>query len=91
MKVRQHIPGFVSGVEPDEATVTTLAELLALPWVSRWATDPTFHRFSVSNGRLLMAEQNGGANWWVVAYLDGAPSGLPAWARPTSPTSGEKP
>jgi hypothetical protein len=46
-----------------------LAALLAEPWVpGRW---------------LLVAEYDGGASWWVVAWLTSdAPIPLPAWERP---------
>src|SRR5690242_6319000 len=33
----QHIPAFVDGVDGNRADVASLDELLALPWVARWA------------------------------------------------------
>lgn len=86
MKIRQHIPGFVTGVEPDEADVETLAELLALPWVKQYETrvfKASFHRWSAAFNSgadyHLMAEYNGGTAWWVVAYMEGGDPGLPKW------------
>jgi hypothetical protein len=54
MKVRQHIPNFVNGFEPEEAEVGSLEELRALEFVDRWSTEPGFYRFSVPP-RLLSA------------------------------------
>jgi hypothetical protein len=44
MKITQHIPGFVTGREPERAEVSSLAELLELPWVAHWKTHENFHR-----------------------------------------------
>ena len=38
MKIFQHIPGFVTGIEAIEAEVNSTDELLALPWIRRWTT-----------------------------------------------------
>jgi len=84
MKVKQHIPAFITGPEPIEAEAETLAELRALEFVNRWEKDPLFDRWEVASGRYLMAIMRGvdGApgKFWVVAYLDD-PSlyGLPVW------------
>lgn len=83
-QIRQHIPGFVDGIEPAEATFSTLDELLSVPFVARFReiVDPgkPFHRFSYSeDGNLLMAEYDEGRSWWVVGYLREAVDGLPNW------------
>lgn len=83
-KIRQHIPGCVDATAKD-AEVSSVEELLALPWVKHWEedTDPwppnEFYRWSYSLDRgdfypqpkywHLMAELRGGAEWWVVAYV----------------------
>ena len=69
MKIRQHIPNFCSGVEPQEIEFNNLAELMAISWVKCWTDDKEFHRFSISNGHHLMAETHTGEKWWVVGYL----------------------
>jgi len=90
MKVKQHIPNFVDA-GAYEAEVRTGAELREVDFVKTWTLDPGFYRFSVhrnywANPRaeveqthLLLAELNGGAKWWVVAYLTG-PDALDAIA-----------
>lgn len=82
MKVRQHIPGFISGVEPEEAEVASTEDLLALPWVARIEKMPGFHRWVKNrgfNGRWnLMIEVDEGKSWWVIAYVTGDLL-LPEW------------
>jgi hypothetical protein len=81
MKITQHIPGFVDTRKPpQEGEFTTLAELEAIPFVARWK-DEDLQRFSVSDGRYLMAEMNDG-NFWVVGYLSGGTPDLPVWKAP---------
>lgn len=78
--IRQHIPNFVSGVDPETVEFKSLEELLAIPWVAQWAerTDgKDFHRFSQSDN-MLMAEYVEGYNWLVVGYLS-EPVDLPMW------------
>lgn len=87
MKVRQHIPGFVTGVEPEECDVNSMQELMELPWVDHWEVDinprTKFYRWSVDRSSrdrsLLMAEYSrNDRQWWVVAYLP-ALADLPDW------------
>jgi hypothetical protein len=87
MTLRQHIPDYFEGAEPQEISGDTLDSLLQPDWVQRWARYPEFFRFSISKaGRgdqpLLMAELQHGKLWWVVGYLDGDPGGLPEWKPP---------
>lgn len=96
IRVVQHRMGALIG-ETESAEVATMEAALALPWVTRWATDPRFFRFSLSwreagtvgpRGPLpvrLMAEMDGGAVWWVVAFVYGIKLGagdLPTWEPP---------
>ena len=65
---RQHVPGFVD-IDPKEAHVSTLEEVLALPWVHRWAEIPN-HKFDMwtVEDDTLIAVYDGGTYWWVVGY-----------------------
>lgn len=83
--VRQHIPGFLTGHEPVVAEFDTLEELLAVPFVAHWKSNPGFHRFSMNvevGLSYLMAEYHNGKEWWVVGYLSGSIPGLPRWEIP---------
>ncbi len=84
IKVVQHVPGWAwdPGRSERAAEVATLAELLAIPWIRSWSTDHKFHRYSLSDGCLLMAELDAGFVWWVLAHLHGPgidELGLPVW------------
>lgn len=94
MKIREHIPAFISDLKPHEATFETIDQLLSISWVARWKKDSfvdlPFLRFSLTRytkGKdLLMAEFDGGRKWWVVGYIN-QPSpelraALPEWTRP---------
>jgi hypothetical protein len=81
--IRQHIPAFVSGVNAETASFETIADLLKVPFVAQWTGEPEFRQFSISardylDDWVLMAELNGGAQWWVVGYLDQNVD-LPIW------------
>ena len=72
--IKQHIPNYVSGVDPETVEFNTLSELLDISFVKHWRdwTDRSFHQYSVceeSWGTVLMAEYNNGTKWWVVGYL----------------------
>lgn len=89
ISVKQHIPGFVSGVDPVDTTVESLQALFDLPFVQRWASDPNFSHWEIAQTRYtyvsgsdednLMAIMKDGS-FWVVAYLpvDALPD-LPLW------------
>jgi hypothetical protein len=77
IKVRQHVPGFVLGTEPQEAMVATVKDALELDFVKSWKDKPKpdpFHQYSISkhhgNKWTLMAEYDEGRNWFVIAYLE---------------------
>ena len=84
---RQHIPGFCSGIEPQEVTVESVEDLARLEWIRSWRDDPGFYRFSMSprvpgwHSALLIAEFQEGRQWWVVAYLKDTIPGLPLWEK----------
>ncbi len=86
MNVRQHIPAFVSGVDPAVAVVACQRELLDLEWIQRWVDDPNFKRWSLSHDgerNLLMAEMKDG-RFWVIAFVDDVTGlDLPTWKHPT--------
>lgn len=80
MRVRQHIPSFVDGVEPVKTYVFTAAELERLEFIHRWTEQQMFHRFAVHRHyyqrhdedlHLMLAEFDHGHKWWVIAYLEG--------------------
>ena len=79
--VRRHIPDFIEHDRCPDVSVDNTKALLALPWVKSWSDDPRFHQFSLSDGRYLMAELDGGDEFWVVAIHIGgdAITGLPEW------------
>lgn len=83
MTIIQHIPAFVDDrVVPEYAEFSTLPELLKIPWVANFMKDPAFFRFSMDTylvKPLLIAEYEGGANWWVVGALSEPIAGLPKW------------
>lgn len=82
MKVKQHIPSFVSGITPLRTEVSSLEELLALPWVEQWTGEDGFDHWAQSpygEHILLMAIMKD--KHWVVAYLDTSePINLPIWS-----------
>jgi hypothetical protein len=83
VEVRQHIPNFCSGADPQTMRVESWQEVRRLDWVDLWSKDPGFHRYSVDRHcyprPLLMAEFNGGREWYVLAYLSEDLRELPAW------------
>lgn len=77
-KIRQHVPGWIEGVEPKTAEFDTLDALLAIQWVAFWKGRHDFYRFSLDKNR-LMAECQKGRIWHVVGYLEESVDGLPKW------------
>lgn len=84
MKIRQHIPSFVTGADSKEIEFKTVEELLDIDWIKSWA-EPTdengrkFYRWSIDHCNVsnsydirntLMIEKDEGTWWWVVGYLD---------------------
>lgn len=88
MHFRQHVPGYVDGVDPADFDFAGKEGLLAHPEVARWTQDDytgkgPFSGFALSRHgeeTLLMATYDEGLHWWVVGYLtDAAGLDLPAW------------
>lgn len=77
MNVRQHIPNFVTGVEPEEGQASTLAELRAMRFVAAWEIVPGFVRWEVSKIYLMAILKD---SFYVAAYLEEPHLyGLPEW------------
>lgn len=82
MRVRQHIPNFAEGFEPEKTYVFTADELERLEFIHNWTQHQMFYRFAVHRHyyrheddiHLMLAEFDGGKEWWVIAYLEGEDS-----------------
>lgn len=69
IKIKQRIPNFCSGVNPQTAEAETLEEILQTPWIQNY-TKQDFHQFTRSrDGKLLMLENEDGTHWWVVGTV----------------------
>lgn len=77
-QIKQHRPAFFEGWENEVVDFESKDDLLAIPFVSNFATQPGFHQFSFGNN-LLMAEYQEGRKWWVVGYLKEPVAGLSEW------------
>jgi hypothetical protein len=93
MKVRQLPPNYVEWLEPQSANVSSLEELLELPWIKLLAQkEHKFYRFScnrMDDHWLLMVGLQEGA-WRVVAVVSGDDAEyimnpLPVWTYSKSP------
>lgn len=82
MRVRQHVPSFVDGVEPRKTYVFNTEDLEQLEFIRHWSQQQMFYRFSVHRNyydpefdgkgtHLMLAEFDHGKHWWVIAYLRG--------------------
>jgi hypothetical protein len=84
MRVRQHIPSFFEGFEPRRTYVFNTEDLEGLEFIRHWSEEQMFHRFAVhrhyfhrhghgedEDVHLMLAEFDGGKQWWVIAYLEG--------------------
>lgn len=78
MKVNQYRPAFFQGFENEQYEFFSVEELLSIPFISNFSSDPNFYRFSVF-GNMLMAEYRGGREWWVVANFENPNIELPKW------------
>ena len=85
--ITQHIPNFVSGIDPVIWHFRDRNELLNIDFVQRW-TREDFYQFSVADYYdclLLIAELEGGHKWYVVGYVRGINKDhleLPEWEKP---------
>lgn len=84
-KIRQHVPAFFEGFEPETVEFETVEQLLDIPWVHHFTEHPEFYRFSLHRDcRTLMAEYKDGAYWLVVGFImhpmwHVSPEKLPRW------------
>ncbi len=77
--IRQYYPAYFSEFMEEVKTFTTLKELFNIEWVDSFSKlsngeiNPKFYRYSISiypSGNMLMAEYDGGYEWWVIGYVD---------------------
>ena len=86
MKFTQHIPGFVSGVDPSVIDFDTPEELLTHPEIVKAATyDGELCGFYMSDNRLLIMTESE-SWWWVLGYIDKPEEmNLPKWEPKAKP------
>lgn len=78
-KFIQHVPSFVSGVDPTEFEFDKTDELLSSEYVSRFSKNANFSHFAMSDNRLMSISDNG-FHWWVVGFISDPESvDLPKW------------
>jgi hypothetical protein len=74
-RIKQHIPNFASGIEPDVLDFSTKDELLKIWFVESYSKDPDFSSFALSDYVegvvLLMAIYDKGKRWRVIGYITG--------------------
>jgi hypothetical protein len=94
MQVDQLLPKTVKPLEPQSANVSSLEELMELPWIKVVLNnDGKFYRFScrrMDDHWLLLADLHG--TWRVTALVSGDDAEhiinpLPVWTYSKSPTS----
>jgi hypothetical protein len=85
-RVVQHIPDFVETRDDSRRSgeFTTLEELFSVPFVSGWATEPNFLKWSKSDNCLMAefspSEEEPAGQHWVVGFLkDPSSVDLPEW------------
>ena len=77
MKIRQHIPNFISGVEREIAEYSTLEELREIPFVKFHTEMKGHYRLAILED-MLINETHEGTHRLVVGYfLDELPNFLP--------------
>ena len=82
MIVRQYMPAYFDpAIERAEVEVSSLNELLALPWVARWREDPAFRYFCWDKPSMLLMAQMEKAHWVIAQIPEPEPwiEQLPAW------------
>lgn len=65
---------------PREEEFETAEQLLAIPWVARYASLDGFRQFVQDRGR-LMAMYQGGRLWRTVGHLKEPVEGVPVWRK----------
>jgi len=88
MEIKQHRPGCVDmDDEPITESFSTTKELLNIPFVKSFGSNPGFHQYSIADpvdDPSLMAEYNKGQKWWVIGHLKNIDTilDLPNWVSP---------
>lgn len=92
--VKQHIPGYVSGIEPVYLRDVKIESVLEIEFIKKWSEGEDFIKFMMSIDRpdskcshlmaeIKNAERVGGKAYWVVAYISPAAEikklNLPEW------------
>ena len=73
MKAKQHAPSY-SSCEKETHHFLNLEQLLSIPFVKWYSDQSDFYRYSISiddDDISLMAETNGGEDWWVICDIEG--------------------
>lgn len=73
MKAKQHAPSY-SSCEKETYHFLNLEQLLSIPFVKWYSDQSDFYRYSISiddDDISLMAETNGGEDWWVICDIEG--------------------
>jgi len=65
--IHQHIPGFITGIEPEESTFNSFKELMEINWIKA-KINKDFYQFSLSKN-LLMVEYDRGKNIMLLENL----------------------
>jgi len=82
--IKQHIPNFVSGIDPVSVDFETIDDLMNIEFVQQWKGND-FFQFSISpSGEyyILMCELKNGTRRYVVGYITGVNEdrfNLPLW------------
>jgi hypothetical protein len=72
MKIRQHIPSYISGLTPKITIFNSIHELLEIEWIKQYKDENLSHFCRDDEGVTLMIENEDGTNFWVLGYiLDG--------------------
>ena len=71
IKFREYLPTFYEGFTPRAYECSSLAKLLATPYVAGWKknTLETFTRYTLADDK-LMVDLKDGKEWWVIGYID---------------------
>ena len=82
--IRQHIPNFVSGIDPVSVDFETIDDLINIEFVKQWKRNDFFQFSIFPSGEyyILMCELKNGTRRYVVGYItgiDGDKLNLPSW------------
>lgn len=84
-QIKQHVPAFVTGYEPEIVDFADLPDLLQIPFVKRYSDSPDFNGYAMNDGHLMAISMNG-LEWRVVGYLkEWKEIRLPQWKAKFNP------